>query len=113
MVSESARRWPAWRARVVPRIVASLLAIAGEEKDASGDLLPDAIGEAPGRSEKRPREARATGASEPGDGPVFAKKSLAPDARDATSDPKPTRLGGRGTEGAENVPPSGSSGFGF
>ena len=113
MVSESARRWPAWRARVVPRIVASLLAIAGEEKDASGDLLPDAIGEVPGRSEKRPREARATGASEPGDGPVFAKKSLAPDARDATSDPKPTRLGGRGTEGAENVPPSGSSGFGF
>mgnify|MGYP002861264308 CR=1 FL=1 len=113
MVSEWARRWPAWRARVVPRIVASLLAIAGEEKDASGDLLPDAIGEAPGRSEKRPREARATGASEPGDGPVFAKKSLAPDARDATSDPKPTRLGGRGTEGAENVPPSGSSGFGF
>ena len=113
MVSESARRWPAWRARVVPRIVASLLAIAGDEKDASGDLLPDAIGEAPGRSEKRPREARATGASEPGDGPVFAKKSLAPDARDPTSDPKPTRLGGRGTEGAENVPPSGSSGFGF
>ena len=30
LVSESARRWPAWRARVVPRIIASLLAISGD-----------------------------------------------------------------------------------
>ena len=93
LVSESARRWPAWRARVVPRIVASLLAIAG--KDAT---VPFA--DAPGR------ERASRGASRQkdetfggllitrGDDASFAK-------RDEASNPA------RKTLGNENVPPAG------
>ena len=93
LVSESARRWPAWRARVVPRIVASLLAIAGEA----------AIGE-PGESPAKSR--RREDAS---DAPARETKRLAKRLSSAASPglglPKPSRLGRRRTEGAENVPP--------
>ena len=96
LVSESARRWPAWRARVVPRIVASLLAIAG--KDATEPLA-----DAPGRGLEPPAEplAETTRRSEESshhsrDDASFAK-------RDEASNPA------RRTQGTENVPPAGVS----
>jgi hypothetical protein len=93
LVSESARRWPAWRARVVPRIVASLLAIAG--KDATEPLA-----DAPGRGlEPLADAAKKTRRLEESshhsrDDASFAKRDEASNSA-------------RKTQGNENVPPAG------
>ena len=91
LVSESARRWPAWRARVVPRIVASLLAIAG---DADANASSEA--ETARRALSDSNDARTTTTTSPA-----TKKRVSGSVPD--DDEKTRRM----LEGAENVPPPG------
>ena len=94
LVSESARRWPAWRARVVPRIVASLLAIAG--KDATEPLA-----DAPGRGLEPLAEPLAKKTRRLEESSHHSRDDASFAKRDEASN------SARKTQGNENVPPAG------
>ena len=93
LVSESARRWPAWRARVVPRIVASLLAIAGD-----ADANASSEEETARRALSDSNDARTT---------TTTTTSPATKKRVSGSVPDDDEKTRRMLEGAENVPPPG------
>ena len=92
--SPSRRRWPAWRARVVPRIVASLLAIAG--KDAT-----EPFADAPGRGLEPLAEPLAKKTRRLEESSHHSRDDASFAKRDEASN------SARKTQGNENVPPAG------
>ena len=95
LVSESARRWPAWRARVVPRIIASLLALAGDTDTTTASSEEETARQKRALSDSNDARRRTTTTSPATNNRVSGS---VPDDDEKTRGMR---------EGAENVPPPG------